>query len=250
MNDSPTAAPPTESSILILPYGRDLLEYAARHIIGRQTPPDLSHCSILLPDLHSAALLRRLLLDAARQAGFPALLGPTVTTLSGWLRQQAPLAQAGADNHRTRLMLIESLREHPQLYGQGGPWALADSLMVLFDELSSQRIHLPTQLDEFTALLEQAYAGDQQPDADILLPLTREATLVHTLWQAWQQQLQQEGCIDAAGAHIQRLALSRERLSDDQRLYLLGFDQLSAAEGDWLRSLMAGGQAISEHRQQ
>ena len=234
-----------DSSVFVLPYGQDLLEAAAHHIIGRQTPPDLSHCSILLPDLHSAAILRRRLLSAAQGSGFPALLGPTITTLSDWLKQQAPLAQLNADNHVTRLMLVESLRGHPELYGNGGPWALADSLIVLFDELTRQRIRLPQQLITFTEQLGQAYKGNSDGgDNDATLEaLTREATLVHTLWQAWQEQLQQEDRIDTQGAHIQRLTLSCERLTPDQRLYLIGFDQFSNAEADWLRTLMSRGQA-------
>jgi len=229
-----------DSPVFVLPYDQDLLEVAARHIIERQTPPDLSQCSILLPDLHSAAILRRLLLTAAQQAGFPALLGPTITTLSGWLKQQAPLTQHIADSHVTRLMLVESLREHPQLYGNGGPWALADSLIVLFDELTRQRIRLPQRLDEFTQQLGHAYNTGND---NTLEPLTREATLVHTLWQAWQKQCLQEDRIDTQGAHIQCLALSCEQLPADQQLYLIGFDQFSTAEANWLQTLMSRGQA-------
>jgi ATP-dependent helicase/nuclease subunit B len=233
-----------DASVFILPYDRNLLEVAARHIITRQALPDLSRCSILLPDLHSAATLRRLLLTTAEQAGFPALLGPTITTLNDWLVQQAPLTQRTVDSHATRLMLVESLREHPQLYGNGGPWALADSLIVLFDELTRQRIRLPEQLDAFTSQLSQAYqADDQAYDKDALIPLTREAALIHTLWRAWQQQLHQEDCIDTQGAHIQRLASSCERLAPDQQLYLIGFDHFTTAEADWLKTLMARGQA-------
>jgi len=235
-----SAASPADSSIFILPYGQDLLEAAAHHIIERHPSPDLSHCHLLLPDLHGAASLRRHLLQAAQRAGYPALLGPNITTLARWLEQQAPLEQHITDGHTTRLMLVESLREHPQLYGDGGPWALADSLMVLFDELTRQRIHLPEQLEAFTARLSQAYQTDT---ADTLIPLTREATLVHTLWQAWQTQQQQENHSDGQGAHIQRLTLSLDRLPADQHLTLIGFDQFSTAEADWLRTLMARGQA-------
>jgi len=245
LNAKPPVASPAGSSVFVLPYGQDLLAAAARRILARHPPPDLSHCHILLPDLHSAGALRRRLLETAREAGFPALLGPTISTLEAWLKHQVPLSLRPVESHSSRLMLVESLRTHPHLYGHGGPWALADSLIVLFDELTRQRIRLPERLDDFTALLEQAYdtSSGESGDNEILTPLTREATLVHTLWQAWQQQLQQEGCIDTQGAHIQRLALSSKHLAPDQVLYMLGFDHFSAAEADWLRTLMARGQA-------
>jgi len=245
LNAKSSAAPPAGSSVFVLPYGQDLLAAAAHTILARHPPPDLSLCHIILPDLHSTGILRRYLLERARQAGFPALLGPTISTLEVWLKQQAPLSLRTVEHHGSRLMLVESLRAHPHLYGDGGPWALADSLIVLFDELTRQCIGLPERLDAFTARLEQAYdtSSGESGDNEILTPLTREATLVHTLWQAWQQQLQQEGCIDTQGAHIQRLALNSKLLPRDQTLYLLGFDHFSAAEADWLRTLMARDQA-------
>jgi ATP-dependent helicase/nuclease subunit B len=227
--------------LIVLSYDQDLLAYAASYLIAHSDPPDLGEWTVLLPDLHHAGRWRRQLLQAARSAGFSALLGPTVTTLDGWLDMFVDPGQRRQISHQgIRLMLVESLRHHPQLYGTGGPWALADSLIVLFDELTRQCVRLPDSLEAFTRQLHLAYRSDPaQPD----IPLTREANLVYTLWHAWQEQQQVEGLIDPESARVQRLLSSSEQLPAERQLLLLGYDHLGAAESDWLRRLTARGQA-------
>jgi len=241
LNARPGAAQ-SDARLFVLPYGRDLLAYAADHIITAARSAELADWTILLPDLHHATRLRRLLLDSARNNGLVALLGPTITTLDAWLDQQpGPNQQRQIDQQTTRLMLVESLREHPQLYGSGGPWALVDSLIVLFDELTRQCVRLPDSFAAFTRQLHLAYQTGAGARPDI--PLTREAQLVYTLWHAWQEQQRAEGLIDPEGGRIQRLSHSLERLPRCQQLVLIGHDHLSTAESDWLRHLLSQGQA-------
>lgn len=242
LNAKRSGATEPDARLFILPYGQDLLAYAARHLISAARSATLTDWIILLPDLHHAAKLRRLLLQTATDNGFTALLGPTITTLDNWLNE-LPWSgrQRQADHQSTRLMLVESLREYPHLYGSGGPWPLADSLIVLFDELTRQRVHLPDSLEAFTRQLHCAYQTGGTIEAEI--PLTREARLVYTLWHAWQEQQHAEGLIDPQGTRIQRLLHSLECLGSEQQLLLIGHDHLSKAEADWLRQLMLRGQA-------
>ena len=232
MNARPGAAHPA-TRLIVLTYNQDLLAYAAADIIANARSPELADWIVLLPDL---------LLQAGRNHGLPALLGPTITTLDNWLNEQPQSGRHKQVNHQTtRLMLVEALREHPQLYGSGGPWALADSLIVLFDELTRQCVRLPDSLEDFTRQLHLAYRsnGAEQPD----IPLTREAHLVYSMWHAWQEQQRAEGLIDPEGARIQRLRQSMEKLPAGRQLVLIGHDHLSTAERDWLRHLMKQDQA-------
>ena len=186
--------------------------------------------------------MRRLLLRSAADNGLAALLGPTITTLDAWLNEQPdPGQQRQIDQQTTRLMLVESLRAHPQLYGKGGPWSLADSLIVLFDELTRQCVRLPDSFEAFTRQLHLAYQTGSVTRPEI--PLTREAQLVYTLWHAWQEQQRAEGLVDPEGMRIQRLLQSLDHLPGGQQLVLIGHDHLSTAEADWLRQLMNRGQA-------
>ena len=240
MNGNPATDSANNTSIVVLPFSQDILEYTARHLLKHYAPPDLSHCLVFLPDLHNAAQLRRQLLHAARLQGYLALLGPEITTLDSWLNRSVFISSQTVTPHTTRLMLVESLRGYPHLYGDGGPWALADSLMVLFDDLIRQRVRLPDSLEDFTNLLGQGYRSN---DPIINSPMTREATLVHTLWRAWQQQLSDEEIIDIESSRIQRLLTSYQQISKTQRFILVGHDSFTTAETDWIQYLIQRGQA-------
>ncbi len=227
-------------NLTVLPFGQDILTYTAQHLVSRYEPPDLSHCHVILPDMHNATWLRHLLLVTAREQGNNALLGPEITTIDHWLNRTIGLQKQIASPHTTRLMLIESLRDYPHLYGNGGPWALADSLMTLFEELSQQSIQLPHTIQDFSDLLSQAY---QLPASFDAVPLTREATLVHTLWRAWQRQLAENNAIDPEGARVERLLGSTALIKLSQQFIFIGLDQLTRAQADWVKILLQRNQA-------
>lgn len=212
----------------------DPLEILARQILADQAAalPLLDGVVILLPNIEIAPRLRRLLLEGAARLGHAALLGPHITTLSIWL-QDMPLPQKRLANQQRTLLLVESLREHSGLFGHANLWALADSLLQLFDELTLNKVGLPDSLEDFTTRLGIAYGtGKHSPAA-----LGREASIVHTLWFAWQQQLAARGRLDTATACLLQLSARREQLP--QRLYLAGLQAENRAEEDWLESLPA-----------
>lgn len=231
---------PADPAIHLLPFGADLPARLAEHIAATHAAqlPDLSHLTLLLPSPQSARELRSRLLAAAEARGHAALLGPEIEVFAAWVKRQSPHPQPLLSPHQRELMLVEALIEHPWLYGEGSPWALAGSLAELFDELAARHVRLPQDLDVFTRLLREAY-GEAPP----LEALSREARLVHTLWQAWQQQMGEAGVIDAATNHLLGLRASLDALPAGHHLYLAGISELGPAEAEWLHSLLERGQA-------
>ncbi|HEY3488025.1 MAG TPA: DNA helicase, partial [Gammaproteobacteria bacterium] len=67
--------------------------------------------------------------------------------------------------------------------------------------------------------------------------LLREAQIVHTLWQAWHQQLQAEGWVEASAYYLQQLGTSLEYLPLRTHFYLAGFNRFTPAECEWLEQL-------------
>ena len=239
--------------VQIIPYGEDLLQGLAEQIITTHadTLPDLTGISILLPTPQAGLRLRRLLLEQAEAHKYTALLGPSIDTFSHWVGKQGGRNRPVLSEHQRELMLVEALINHKYLYGQGNPWTLADSLLELFDDLNEVHIKLPDQLETFLDQINTAYGLANQTlinknhiDNDSLMG---EARLVHTLWQAWHQQMQESGVIDRHTDYLLKLKASQKPLATDhqnrQMIYLAGFTRLSAPECEWIKYFMAQGQA-------
>ncbi len=115
---------------------------------------------------------------------------------------------------------------------------MAANLISLFDDLTLHHVPLPEDLDGFIALLQRGY---RLPHSG-LAALSQEATLVHTLWQAWHQQQTDEGRRDRLAVYLEQLAASLQRLPREENLYWAGLTQLSPPEAHWARALMGRGQ--------
>ncbi|MGD8594328.1 MAG: hypothetical protein PVF82_15960, partial [Gammaproteobacteria bacterium] len=216
-------------------YQQNPLAYLAQLIVERNRDklPDLTHTVVLLSQARAAPWFRRELLQQSLEAGYPALLGPHIETLSTWI-QRSVLAGTRTISDETReLLLVEALRDYPHLYGEGSAYSLAASLMELFDELTAHYIDLPATLVQFQQQLERAYGISQSQ----LSALGKEATLVHTLWQAMHQQLQSQQALDSASAYIKKLAQNLSCLSPQQHIYIAGFHDFTLAEWQWLQQL-------------
>ncbi len=199
---------------------------------------------MLLPEGTAVPQLRSRLLEAAEARGFGGLLGPRFTTLPAWLDDFLPETRPRPSPEARELLLIEALQRHPDLCGPGGPWTLAASLLELFDELAAAACTLPADEQAFLETLRRGYALDPAR-ARRLEPLSREAALVHRLWQAWQVQLEEEGLCDPQRSYGERLAASLDRLSQTPHqslhFYLAGVWPLRAAEARWLHALLGRG---------
>ena len=229
---------PVSPSLYLLPYDCDVTAAIAQVVLEHAFPmlPDLSRITILLPDLQAAPRLRRELLEHAEKRGIFSLIGPNIHAFHEWLiSRAAPPSRPQLTPQQRELMLTEVLMEHPHLYGRGSAWALAHSLLDLFDELTLHRVVPPSSHADFVRLLSSAYRANEEVQSH----LGREATLVHTLWQAWHRQLAAEGVMESATARLLALAGKPEEGREDHQLFLAGFHHFSNAELDWLRRLLA-----------
>ncbi len=226
-------------TVTLVPYSDDILAVAAHRVLERAiTLPDLTKTVILLPDLQFAPRLRRHLLEAAGQLGHAALLGPEISTIDQWLDEHAHIEQIIPGRARRELMLVEVIRQHPAVFNGGDPWQISSCLISLFDELTLNRVRIPDDLDDFTERLKAAYGiDDRLPE-----PLGVEASLVHRLWKAWHSQLNDEQMLDPGIACLQRLAMQQQSAPDSE-IFLVGFDQLHAAQLEWIESLLQSDRA-------
>jgi ATP-dependent helicase/nuclease subunit B len=228
-----------KSPVTLVSCHQDIFELAAFRILERaESLPDLTNTIVLLPDLQFAARLRRQLLLQAGKNDCAALLGPIITTTEQWLCEQHPIEQSIPGRAQRELMLVEVLMQHPGFFRGSNPWQLGANLVSLFDELTVNRVSIPDDLAAFTSQLVSAYGiEDQLPE-----PLGMEASIVHRLWQAWHTQLGSNNMLDPGLASLQRMSQNREQM-DAHFYYFVGFDSISAAEHEWIDSLLAGDRA-------
>lgn len=221
-----------------VPYHQDPLAELAQLVLTQHRPqlPDLSTVSILIPDPAAASSLRRQLVQQAAALNHAALLGPRILTLRQWANDYAPQVPRCHEQAR-RLLLVEALRDHPDFLSTASPWALADGLVQLFDELTLNQVELPDSPAGFNRVLSDAYGVHAKPPTG----LGNEANLVYTVWQAWHTQLAAAGQQDPQQAYRQALQHSCTELSKNDPVYLAGFTQLSGVERVWLQALFETG---------
>ncbi len=227
-------------AIQLVRYSQDPLQVLAERLLADHQAilPNLSAVTVILAEPQAAPLLRACLLRLSTAAGHPALLGPRILTLRDWAKSYLPADTRVCDPQVQLLMLVEALQQHSSLLKSANPWALANDLIGLFDELTLHHLELPLDLHDFIHQLQQAYGlSDTEISA-----FGQEARLVHTLWHAWHEQLQAEGLTDAQTAYLLALGRSRQVLAAGESLYLAGFHSFTRAELSWLETLLGRNQ--------
>ena len=224
-------------AIQLVPYSQDPLQILAERLLADHQAdlPNLSAITVILAEPQAAPLLRACLLRLSTAKGYPALLGPRILTLRDWASTHMPTDTQVCDPHLQLLILVEALNQHPTLLKSANPWALANDLIGLFDELTLNHIDLPTDLQDFALRLQQAYGLHNTDD---ISAFGQEARLVHTLWHAWHEQLQAEGLTDPQTAYLLALGQSLQQLPNGETLYLAGFHSFTRAELNWLATLL------------
>ena len=231
----------TRDCISLIPYGEDPLALLAQHLLDDFTEqlPDLTQAVVLLSEPHAAKRLRHLLLQQAEERGTHALLCPKILNLRDWAatqfsqEQQKPYTICA--QHQRELILFDALSQHKALLGSGNPWNLTDDLLHFFDQLTSNQEKLPDNYDDFEKEIANAYGISK----DDFPALGQEATLVHTLWQAWHSQLNAEAGIeilDSEAAYL--LGLNADIKNNNTTLYIAGYHHFSIAEINWLHQLI------------
>jgi ATP-dependent helicase/nuclease subunit B len=165
------------------------------------------------------------------------LLGPSIERLDEWFSRTAPVSANVLSRPARELVLAEALRKASPIYAGTDPWLLSDQLLTLFDELSRFDLTLPADFDQFHQQLQHFYQVPEPNPA-----LQQEAHILHTLWYAWKQQLEDDNLSDPVSAYRKQLEKSLQWLGD-QRLWLVGFTEFSPAESRWLAALLDNRQA-------
>ncbi len=198
----------------------ELLRGAAEAIIAAEQArlPDLSACTVLLPNLHAAPALARALGQAA---GLPTLLLPTLTTLPQ-LAKQAALTQSSVPDSVRQSLLYSALRAR-NWFDATLLWPLTGELLKLFDELTLNQVRLPDSYDDFVQQLAHAYAATAGAS------LQFEARLVHELWHALRHDLGVR--LDPASAYV--LQLGQLAQTPAAPLYGVGLADLVPVEIDF-----------------
>lgn len=224
----------TPARIEWIPFATPPLTALAEHLIeALKAGADLTDHTIILADLRLGIQLRRTLITQAQQHGHHALLGPQMVTLDKWLTPFLPTQQHICPEQRRLLILVEALLDHPALLGAANPWALAENLLQLFDELTLNRIELGHDQHQFNQQIAKWY---QLSHAN-LQGLTQEAELILQLWLAWHTQLQASHLIDQRTARIAAFNTSLSAMPTNQTVHLLGLEFRYRAEQQWLSAL-------------
>jgi ATP-dependent helicase/nuclease subunit B len=226
-------ATPETSRAFLVPYHQDPFALLAQLI--EQHHADAGQAVVLMPEVFPAARLEQYLHTHSPNAS----RATPIATLRGWIEQStAPLDETLISARARQLMLVEQLMAHPGLFGEDNPWSLADSLLRLFDELTLHHVVLADKLSDFTSRLVHAYGiAGTAPSG-----LSREARLVHTLWQSWHEELSSDRKVDVHCAYLLKLAGNLRCVKPNQHYYLVGFHYLLPAERSWCDALDGRGQ--------
>lgn len=217
----------------LIPYGADPLQALADRLFERHADrlPDLSHCLVLFPQAGAIPRFHRVLLQRAAAAGRESLLPPECGTLEAWSTRRAPPDRPVLHHTARESLFFEALQQHPELRRRFGTWPLIDSLLRLFDEIALEQCPLPDDPARFHDLIAEGYG----PGSRGLTPLSDEAALVHSLWRAWREQLDDAKRFDRPLHYLAALAHCRDTLPATTPVYAVGFVSTTRAETEWFR---------------
>jgi ATP-dependent helicase/nuclease subunit B len=216
-----------------------LITRTAEHILQCHADrlPNLSQIVVLLPSQGASIDLRSALLQQlTTQKSTSALIPPWCGTLSAWLNQQYSASGHALSEHSRRLLFIEALEQHSELFREENKWQVSIALLKLFDELNLQQIQLTKDIEDWESFIQLSY-GLLTPH----LHLHREAALVHTLWNAWHQQLEANQQSDASLAYVQRLNTAMQDSDDNHYYYAATCAHYSNAERAYITHLQQQG---------
>jgi len=216
------------------------LDVVTKKIIEQQKEnlPQLTDTIVFIAQTNMAAELRDKLLKAAQQHNIHALLGPQIISMQQWLQSFQPSNIKVVNNTTQELILVDALLENKSIFESANPWTYAYSLLQLFHELTTNKIQLPENEDDFIKQVSLAY-GIEEDGAENIKALNREAHFVFTLWHAWHKQLDAYGVVDTQAALLLCMHNAQKELENKPPLhfYLLGYDRLTLAEYQWLEQL-------------
>lgn len=214
------------------PLHRPLGEYCAKTILEQHAAalPDLTRLAILVPNATSSRALRSALLDHA-ESDHQGLLLPPIMTFPAWARQHSHFN--ATENHLSELLdLVAALQKSETLRSleQADSWSLAREMMELFDQLWLNEVSLPSDQEELTSRLRDAYQVVGRPPDQ----LGNEARIIHLLWTAWSQG---SGSFLSSGKYYREALQHLAPAPETEAIYVCGHDRLTAVEIEALKRL-------------
>ena len=183
--------------------------------------PDLRKVTVFLPNQLSQTLLRENILKEVAIQGHDAVFPPTLTTLRQWVRSKHEINKPVLSQYARELILVDAIKQQPDLFSSANPWGIANELLSLFDAMILNDIK-PIEFNNY-------YQGDNK---DISHALLHESDLVKVLWEAWLNQITDEDYLDPTQAYTD--ALKNINTAEEEIFYCVGLDQLSKLECDFL----------------
>lgn len=216
----------------------DILQHTAHIIIDQHQDllPNLQSIKVLLPNANASEDFRIQLL-AQLPSSINGIIPPWTGTLKNYLvnlsLKTGQNARIISDESR-RLLFIETLDNYPDLYKNENKWQVTSSLLALFDELYLANPDLLNLAEEqWLNTLKKAYEVNHD-----IKSLHNEATLIQTLWLAWQEQLSANGLIDATRAYVKKLTSVEKEINNDY-LYIVTTTNYSSAECAFIEKIKA-----------
>lgn len=208
------------------PYCSNLFDIVSKDIAKqyKELLPDLRSITLFLPNQLSQSLLRETIIDAVAQQGYDAVFPPEITTLRQWVLNKHAINKPVLSQYARELILVDAIKQQPDLFSGANPWGVASELLTLFDAMALNDIK-PAEFSNY-------YKGKNQELSHALL---HESDLVKVLWEAWQLQIVDENYLDPNHAYAN--ALSTLDTSGNDVFYCVGLDQLSQLECSFLNRI-------------
>lgn len=207
----------TKARVLLLPPHVHFPAAMARFICAEHgaAAPDYSGLTLVTP----TPALTSALAAALSRAGGGAVMSPALHTLASFIAPALPAETSTELGCRIRI--AEAVTRFRHLFPDQTPLSVAEALYALFDELAQNQIALPGTEEDLRAFLQAGY-GATRP----LAALSREAEIVHSLYQAFLEDVGER-----APAVAERLALAATLRGwpAARPLIFAGFDSLSPA---------------------
>ena len=212
--------------INLVAHDNDLLRIVSKDIIQntKHLLPDLRNVTIFTPKQYSQTILQNVLVEEASEQGLDAILLPNVCTLKQWAHQRSNYNKPLLSQYGRELILVDAIKQQSDLFSDTNPWAIANELLTLFDEMLLNDV-TPSEFDKFY----------KHQNTELSHALLHESDLIKILWQAWRDQIQHENYIDP----IEAYALALKNLNPDHPhiYYCVALSKLAQIEQDFINKL-------------
>ena len=225
---------PLSVDLAIAP-GDDLIARCAEHILQHHGDalPDLGQIAVVLPDHSGCTQFRSQCLEQLERNNIHAVIPPWCGTLRERMSTHTVQPRTLISEHSRRLLFIEALEQHSQLFREENKWQVSIALLKLFDELNLQQITITENSADWEQRIQLGYGLENSHSH-----LQQEAALVHTLWHAWHRQLDDSQQIDTSLAYVEALAnIADKNYTDNTYYYFVSTAGYSNAELDCIALL-------------